>query len=338
MPAIISHWLFGKKLAPLAAQRADVADFRENCFLWGSQGPDVLFFQRLVPWCRGQVVRKYGSMIHDGSPSEFFTELADVLDACPHADYDAILSYALGMCCHYAFDCAAHPYVNWLTDVMSVRDSRGKDFHYHGEIESMLDIMLLRNETGMLPTEVRLTECIPADPEVDRILADVWTRILGSLYDVTLEPKYADLLGADMRECFSVLSDRHALRRPIFNTLERAVRKNDAPVSAFMRPMTESLRWDYGNVRHQEWCNPLAPDEKSTESIYDIFARAAARAAEMMDFFMKTIRPATDSEGRCVAENRRLRLRRDFSEYTQERNFSDNFDAVGALERVRKLS
>ena len=339
MPAIISHWLFGKKTAPLVAERTDVAGFREKCFLWGCQGPDVLFFQRLAPWRRGQVVREYGSKLHDGSPSELFAALADVLDTCSHQDCDPILSYALGMCCHYSFDRIAHPYVNWLTDIMIASDPRGPEFHYHGEIESMLDIMLLRHEKGLLPTEISLSDdCLPADDEVARTLSYVWTKLLYSIYGIIFDPKCADALCADMRECFSLLEDRHALRRPIFGGIERAIRKNDAPVTAFMRPMTESLRRDYGNVGKKEWFNPLVPDERSSESWYEICDRAVGDAAEMMDFFMKTIRPATDADGKYIPENRSLRIRRDFSEFTEERSFSNNCDETGAREKVRQMT
>ncbi len=313
MPAILSHWLLGKRVFPELKTRSDIAGVNENCFLWGCQGPDVLFFQRLLPWKRGQKVSEYGGKLHDGSPSRIFCALAELLDVCDHKDYDMILSYSLGMCCHYSFDRTAHPYINWLSARMSETDERGPDFKYHGEVESALDIIFLRNETGLLPSDLKLTDAIPDDDGVTRIIALIYTKLLYRIFGVRLEPKYALLMTKDMRDCFAVLDDRTLLKKPVIELIERVVegKPHRGGMSAYMRSLTEGLDYDYANLTHQEWHNICAPERGGSQSFLELADLAAEDTMLMIDHFLCALKGVGS-----------------FENYTEERSFSNDVNEL----------
>ncbi|MBE6752735.1 MAG: hypothetical protein E7559_00010 [Ruminococcaceae bacterium] len=328
MPALVSHWLLGKRVLPLLKKREDMAQLDETCFLWGCQGPDVLFFLRLMPWMKGPKMRETGSRIHDDSPSKLFTSIVGLLDRCGGEYYNKILSYALGVCCHYCFDRTAHPYVNWLEKQMKKSDPRGGKFSYHGEIESMLDVMLLRHDTGRLLLDMKLTDCLPEGSGIRDVLAMVWSRVLIDMYGMRLEDKYADLLYSDTLQCFRVLDNRSTIRLPIFRAAERLFGKNTGMVSAYMRPLTESLRWDYGNMNHGRWVNPMDAAQSGTEDIYQLADIAERDCGGMFDAFLRILRRPEGERDDGTAEGRTARVLREFMEYTEERSFSYNVNTA----------
>lgn len=291
MPAILSHWLLGKKVLPGISSRATSVVIDKNSFFWGCQGPDILFFSRLMPWMVGQNIRKYGSKLHNGSPMRVFNPLFELIKVCDNSNYDRLLSYCLGMCCHYALDRTAHPYIVWLEDSMKKNDPRGEDYHYHGEIESMLDVILLRHETGLIPADVRLSDCIPADSAVTATTALVYSKMLYQSFGFRPEPRCVRRLADDMRSCFDVLNDRYALRLPIVASVENIIwkRRSHGSMSAFMRPYSESLAYDYGNFCHREWYNIYAPREKSSRNILELFDDATDDALLASECFLEAV-------------------------------------------------
>lgn len=317
MPAIITHWLLGKKVFPqLVDSDERLKNLSQASFLWGCQGPDVLFFQRMFPWQTGQSVSKYGGKMHLDPPSRIFSSLTGLIKTCDRELYNDILSYSLGMCCHYCFDTAAHPYVVWLENKLAATDKRGSKFHYHGYIESALDVILLRRMTGKLPVDVRLCDCIPDDEKTKAAVAAVYTRLLSEIYGVRLQPNIASLLTSDMRSVFKLLDDPSGMRKPVFSALERAAGLRTAPLTAYMRTLTEPLDYDFANLDHATWRNIYDETQSSREDFFEIFARAEAATFEMAAFFM-------------TALDNHL----SFSEYTGERSFSYNVDNSKIKER-----
>ena len=307
MPAILSHWLHGSRVLPELKKRIHSVDIDENSFLWGCQGPDILFFSRLMPWMSGQNVRKYGSKLHDGDPMRVFQPLFELIEVCGVKNYDRLMSYCLGMCCHYSLDRTAHPYVIYLENSMVCNDPRGEDYHYHGEIESMLDVILLRREKGLIPADVSLSDCIPEDAAVSSMMSLVYTKMLYRSFGLKLEPRCARQLTGDMRTCFNVLNDRYSLRMPVIETVENILWKGHSTgsMSAFMRPYAEKLSYDYGNFCHKEWHNIYAPRERSRFDIFEIFDSAVEDALSTVEQFLNAV------SNKCS-----------FGQYTENKTFS----------------
>lgn len=291
MPALVSHWLLGKRVISHIDEHPEIPRLDVPAFLWGCQGPDVLFYQCRVPWRFGQKLNEFGSRLHFDPAAQLFDTLVNMLDSHDCRNYDQVMSYALGMCCHFSYDAAAHPYVYWLEKHMSETDSRGSDFQYHAEIESMLDIIMLRSELGLTPLDIKLTDCLETNPRTSPAIAEIYTYLLSNLYDFEVLPKTARLLVSDSLELFRVLNDPHQTRRPLLSVGEKLLRLSGGSMSAFVRPVAESLRYDYANTTHREWFNPCAC--KSVVSRDDFFAvtdRAEADVYPLMEFFVGAVR------------------------------------------------
>lgn len=306
MPAIITHYILGEDiLATISEDESFPKPLREE-FLWGCQGPDVAFFHRLLPWKKGKPIRKFGSAMHIDKPSAIFSAL---LEKCRESGGPELISYALGFCCHYGFDSVAHPYINWCVEEHKRSDRRGEGYKYHGEIESMLDTIMLRRYLGKLPQEMELTECLPTSAGTSETIAEMFIFLLSRLYDVRLSRESALQLVPDMLTAFRMLTDRHALKRPALRALETLLSGAGVPggaVSAYMRKPVEELSFDYANISHTLWHNPDSPSEVSREDFFELYERAHERTLMLLGAFVSGL------EGGAP----------DFAALTGERTFS----------------
>jgi hypothetical protein len=291
-----------------------IPNLMEEEFLLGSQGPDIFFFCRMFPWQKGKGLYKFGSVLHVDKPSALFFEMSRICRDKKQQYYSEVLSYCLGMCCHYCLDRAAHPYVNYSVEKMDALRKRGRAFKYHAEIESMLDVIVLRDIDRKLMSEISLPDCIPLGEHTGEAVAQLYIRLLKVLYSVELPQKTANLLVPDFRYAMGILNDPCRVKRPLAAAVERLLisprilgdRLTAGSASAYLRPLSEELDYDYANTSHSRWHNPAQREESSNESFFEIFERAMSDAESLILQFLRA------ANGEDV----------DFAALTEERTFS----------------
>ncbi len=320
MPAVVCHWLLGKRMMNTARRIAGKDRFKEKSFLIGCQGPDILFYHRLVSLSRKDNLQDFGHKIHSDHPSQFFASLKETVENCSDELRDYVNSYALGMCCHYAYDTCAHPYICQLSQRMKETDERGSDYSYHALIESALDTIMWRYETGGIITDLRLAKCVAADKGDSAAAAEVYANALREMYNKEISPKESGRLAGDMIRLFRVLDDPLCVRRPFAARMEALTGKKNGRISAYIRPIMEEDDYDYANITHAEWSNVMNPEEKSCEDFFEITKRAERRTKEMMKFFANSVGSANE-----------------FSLFTGERSFSNNVDEVAFAQNTAGL-
>ena len=108
MPAMITHYLLGRRMLPLSGLPVIK---RQDAFLLGNQGPDLLYFFRAYPWLIGKAGLPLGNALHEVRPSVLVDTLRTILLETPREDQPYIHSYIQGLLCHYAADRLIHPFV-----------------------------------------------------------------------------------------------------------------------------------------------------------------------------------------------------------------------------------
>lgn len=284
MPAVVCHWLLGKRLLERAENIVGAQRFHEKSFLLGCQGPDVFFYHRMVSAFRQHSLEKYGHSFHDDSPDELLASFKKTALSAGELSGHA-LSYALGLCCHYAYDTCAHPYICQLEERMKQEDERGEDYHYHAHIESALDVILYRSETGGLISDLRLGRCVQFDRNDRDAAALLWGNALREVYAVTTGEKNLKLLLPHMRRLFRLLDDPTTIWRPMVSRIERLLGMKTAPMSAYMRPFMEDSDYDYANIERLEWCNFLDGSQRSSEDFFELTDRAELKSEQLMQAF-----------------------------------------------------
>lgn len=275
MPACLTHRLFAQKVLEALPEQEKP---ELTAYFWGAQGPDFLFCHRWFPWMGEKYLKPYGNKLHEMNPTVTLGAARDFLKR--HGD-PSYRSYVWGLLCHYSLDSTAHPYINALADELVQQRPQENRTTMHGEIEAALDAIMLRRETGKLPSEVSLGKMFPKNEAVQRRIAklykDMIFQALGD--DVSEEALYQAT--ADAHLVFSCVTDRTGLKKRLFDRIERG--KAHAISSHFV-PLTERDDVDYANVRQTEW---HAGETVSQESFFDLFEKAQKLAENLIANFME---------------------------------------------------
>ncbi len=266
MPAMITHYLLGKRLLPLSGLPAIP---NRDAFLLGTQGPDILFFFRMYPWQPGEKGLPIGVALHNVRPSLLIDTLRELLDEASAEDRPILKSYILGFLSHYAADRTIHPFVlYWQEDLMKQEPLYAKSENpYHYRIESALDTLILHHDSGEYVTAFSLKSLVPPkDKERDRILAWFYHRLIARVLDKDIPEKMLLKLTADLRQSMGFMTDRNEWKGKAIRFYERTT-KSGAFLSALLRTK-EIERYDYLNSEHRVWLKN--DNEVSHEDFYEL--------------------------------------------------------------------
>ena len=290
MPDIISHWLLGRRICRDSFLADLFPDIEKAAFLWGCQGPDILFYHRSMPWQSGSL-RQYGTAMHKGDPSALLRSLSKVCRYCAdRKDSAVIYSYALGFCCHYCYDRTVHPLVHYNTELLEKTDERGSNYKYHALIESNMDLMLLKHDTGRLPGEMNLSDCLPECEGIEAAAAVIYSLLICDLYGLHTPRKAAVVLADDFRNSISLRNDSHFIKKPIAEAAERLlpyVRPGTAggALSCRFHPRNEDTGFDYGNMTGSVWFDPQDRSVRSNKNFFELTDDAQVDSMRLMELF-----------------------------------------------------
>ena len=87
MPAYSTHYIFAKELKE---EIENCVEFKLNdaALFIGTQGPDIFFDHRVLPWMIGKSMRKIGSLLHRAKPSDIFDKMREYINLSESKDID----------------------------------------------------------------------------------------------------------------------------------------------------------------------------------------------------------------------------------------------------------
>ena len=147
----------------------------------------------------------------------------------------------------------------------------------HGEVEAALDAIVLRRETGMLPSEVHLKRMFPKNEGVQRRIAKLYAALLLDLYGEDVPEALVLQATRDAHLVFALLNDRTGLKRQVFQRLERG---KPGKITSHLVPITEDDGVDYANIQRQPWGDP-----PSSQNFFDLMDQAENLALELIRRF-----------------------------------------------------
>ena len=276
-PAAITHCLQSRRVLAEVQKEEPSFSVAEEAYLWGAQGPEFFACHRFLPWWKGESLVKFGDRLHSAPPAETLAAMWAYVNERPKDVYAR--SYAAGFLCHYAADSICHPYVESRAAALHRADPSQEADVYHNEIESALDLIILRYERAALPSEFPLKRTVPHHPAAERSIARLYASLIGTLFGARIpEEKLLECL-EDCRKIFSLLTDRTGLKK---NLMERLEKKKARSISCHLRGMTEEGNFDYANTLLETWRWPPVTGAPRNESFFELYESSVPRAAELI--------------------------------------------------------
>ena len=84
-----------------------------------------------------------------------------------------------------------------------------------------MDAIVLRYETGKLPSEVNLKAMFPKNEGVQRKIARLYRQVLFDLYGEDVQEEKLVQAMADAHQVFALVTDRTGLKKKLFSWVER---------------------------------------------------------------------------------------------------------------------
>lgn len=276
MPAAMVHALHGERVWKWLESESGIVKgpLVKDAFEWGKQGPDFLFCHRFFPWQKGESLEEFGGRLHGEPPENTLNVLKRIWQERAEP---AAQSYILGFLCHYSLDCTCHPYIEFLSRKLLEEEPGQTEDVFHNEIESALDGIILRWETGKLPGEFRLESCFPKNEEAETAIVGIYETLFEELFHVSQKELLLAQAEKDARLTFRILNDRSGLKKQVTERLERGKART---ISCHIRGITENGEVDYANTEKNEWTDRQGISH--TEDFFQLFESAVEVAKKII--------------------------------------------------------
>ncbi len=281
MPAAITHYLHAERVLDRLEEVTPQRRYDRDAFFWGAQGPDIFQCHRFFPWQKGESLAEYGRRFHAEDPAEVLEKMRDFWQGRQHKKISS--SYIAGFLCHYSLDRSSHPYVGYLQKELQESHSETEMSVLHHEIESALDIVMMRREHSELASEFDLRNALPKNKEVQEEIAQLYSQIIAEVLEKEISSGQLVQMMEDARFCFGMLNDRTGLKKRLLQTIE-SHQKTGRNLSAYFRDLMEDGEYDYANTGHEVWNDG---EKERTDDYFEVFSKSVEEAAKMIAAFFR---------------------------------------------------
>lgn len=281
MPGFSTHYIFAKELLPFVKKTADF-NVNEDAVLIGTQGPDIFFFHRIMPWQFGKSLSKAGSMLHRAKPCNILEAMKSYCEKL--SSPDIAKSYAYGFIMHYALDRKCHPFVYSLQDKMTGENHFLNPHTAHNIIEMSADCCMLNKR--MNQEKPYLFKTYDTINDNDKILTEIgrlWEYVMPASIGVKITEKQGAQAVKDTKAVQKNLLDKYSLKKILVRPLELAVSPvtKNFRITSMLRPKDLEKAEKYVNIDRKKWLSPYSHKE-FCDSFEDLFEQALEEAEIML--------------------------------------------------------
>jgi hypothetical protein len=284
MPSHFAHLLFAEDAlrGALGEKAKEILDTHGNLFRFGAQGPDFFYHnQRTMP-----TGLRYGVALHRHGYGSFVQELvreALRLSAGPGSELSAFI---LGFTTHAALDRFAHPFIVYFAGWVDPKEEASRRlYHAHPFLERILDVLILRERYGMLPTQFDFLSRVRCGATLPYPVTKAMVKGLNTIYPaynyksrnrLRLENAYHDAI-------FFYKLTNH-LNPDLIKLAYRKDRNEGFREKrlGLLHPREIPEGYDFLNLAHQPWCHPCDSAAVTNASFLEVFDDALRRCIVMV--------------------------------------------------------
>lgn len=299
MPAFSTHHLFAEEMMETIKKSVRGVKLDERAVIYGTQGPDFLFFHRILPTMPGKSLTGVGSRIHRADPAKLFKAMADYINDGKNYDRDTVISYFCGFICHYALDRSVHPFVYWaMEDIKEKENITYHPFVLHNRIEFDMDMIFLREKRNITNALNFSTKSFLSG---DEILLNEMARASCAAFSSVLEEslnkdKFYEAF-SDFRYMQGVINSGKKWHISLLKAIQFPFKHFIGPgLTAMMLSEKPDEKYDYMNSAKRVWHYPDNKDITLDKSVFELFEEAKTEAEDMIKGFFDVIEGKQTSE------------------------------------------
>lgn len=288
MPAFSTHYIFANELMERLKLSADFP-VCENAVYIGTQGPDIFFFHRALPWQKGKTLRAAGSALHRAKAGDILDIFADYCKSAQRQDIAK--SYACGFIMHYALDRTCHPFVYYLQNLITERSKKLNPNSVHNTVELALDSLMLKLRLGIDAPKAFETEktFIYTDAEKEEI-ARMLSKASPLISPLSFTASDVETAIDDTKYAQRLLLDANGKKEKALKMIEAAASPftKNFKISSFLRTDDLENAKKYVNINNGRWTSPF-DGIKRHESFFELFEKAKDDALNITAGFLNGV-------------------------------------------------
>lgn len=288
MSHFTTHHFFGqqvlKEADPMTVRHIEM---NLGAFCWGLQGADLLYFHRQVD--EFSPLPDYGKLIHGDKTNTLFTFLAtDLISHRKCTDFDALLAYFYGFCCHYALDSKLHPYV--FSQQKRIEEASADPKHFigaHWHVEDGIDHELSELLGKYVPSVPAADDYYNVDRNICRTVAGLYSRILWNVYRIRFGAR-------DIMDCFipgvwrtDMIYQPDGSLKP-FAVMNQQVVRSCPDFRSFFEGAAPT-EMDCLNLRKVTWCH-YGDNQLCSDSVVDLMEEAKELALTLWQLVAQAVK------------------------------------------------
>ncbi len=303
MPNVLTHGLMANQTKQQMSESRVLSAIKahENVYLFGSNGPDFLFYFNVWPWLdqdKATCVGDIGELMHREKINAFVdTMVAIAQKQTSKENQDIMIAYIAGYLCHWALDSVTHPLVFYRSG-----DLMGKAKYDHYRYESAIDSKIVQHVYQDKLSKYPTRKFMNMSKYQEKVVAFLVSHAVEKVYDITLTKDDCLTCMKHAKQVLWFLFDPHTIWFDAIQLIERLYFKKKWMFSSHMVIGRVDLNLDELNSNQEVWYNPTDPSTPYRDSFMALYERAIGRAKLTMIAFEKMLQGEIDSLGNVVLD------------------------------------
>ncbi len=303
MPNVLTHGLMAKQTQKQLSESLvlDAIKAHPKVYLFGSNGPDILYYYNVWPWLdqtKTKKFKQYGDMVHSERINDFFDTMIAIAQKQDHRNQQIMLAYIAGFICHWALDSTTHPLVFYRTGDIQSAGHQYDHFRYESALDSKITQQVFEEKLSKHPTYRYMSMESYQEKVVAFLISQAHQRVYQS--DITVEECLTCMKHA--KGVLRIMFDPWTLWFDVIQIFEKVILKDPWRFSSHMVIGRIDENFDELNKNQDAWFNPTDPGTQHHESFMQLFEQAIGRAKLALIALEKTLEGKIDSIGGVILD------------------------------------
>ncbi len=285
MGEFLTHILQADRVPERIESRRIAESLRSHrqLFRLGAQGPDPLFFHGCFPGNGKKKLVAVGRLLHNSRTGAFLSHGFRQLHPVSWTeDWEQLAAYLCGMVCHYFLDRILHPYVNAVENKWIWSDDGIPTPTTHGEVETMLDVILWKQSGRGSACRVRSLPLVVRTRHWPESVQNFWITALYDTYDIHVTEKEFLEMTRDFKRGERLLYDPRGIKTHLIHWVDGLTGGAFHP-GKMPYPPKPIPGIDWTNDKRRSWFQPELPKVRRNESVEMLMEEAVHLAANAIN-------------------------------------------------------